>query len=75
MCYVLAHNNPKLLEKIMRGTESKTEEMFFYLSLETFVPKDPPLRPIRVMVDKALAELNDRQFPLPAQKQYVLRPV
>lgn len=42
----------------MRGTESKTEGMFFYLSLESFVPKDHPLRPIRAMVDKALAELN-----------------
>jgi len=42
----------------MRGIESQTEGMFFYLSIESFVPKDHPLRPIRAMVDKALAELN-----------------
>jgi transposase len=42
----------------MRGLETKTEAMFVYLSPESYVPKDHPLRPIRGMADKALAELN-----------------
>jgi transposase len=42
----------------MRGFENKTEAFFVYLSPESFVPKDHPLRPIRVMVEKALAELT-----------------
>lgn len=42
----------------MRGSETKTEGLFFYLSLESYVPKDHPLRSIRAMVDKALAELH-----------------
>jgi len=42
----------------MRGNDNKTEALFVYLSPETFVPKNHPLRPIRAMVDKALAELD-----------------
>lgn len=42
----------------MRGNDNKTEALFVYLSPETFVPKNHPLRPIRTMADKALAELN-----------------
>lgn len=42
----------------MRGSDNKTEAMFVYLSPETYVPKNHPLRPIRAMVDKALAELD-----------------
>jgi len=42
----------------MRGIENKTEALFVYLSPESYVAKDHPLRPIRVMVDKALAELD-----------------
>jgi transposase len=42
----------------MRGIENKTEALFVYLSPESYVPKDHPLRPIRLMVDKALAGLN-----------------
>lgn len=45
----------------MRGIESKTGAMFVYISPESYVPKDHPLRPIRIMVDKALTEL-DREF-------------
>ena len=42
----------------MRGIEPKTDVMFIYLSPESFVPKEHPLRPIRTMVDAALAELD-----------------
>lgn len=42
----------------MRGQDNSTEAMFVFLSPESFVPKDHPLRPIRKMVDAALAELN-----------------
>lgn len=42
----------------MRGNEPKTESMFVYLSPDAFVPKEHPLRPIRAMVDAALAELD-----------------
>ena len=42
----------------MRGFEPKTEALFVYLSPESFVPKDHPLRPIRVMADQALAGLS-----------------
>jgi transposase len=42
----------------MRGNEAKTDTMFVYLSPESFVPKEHPLRSIRTMVDAALAELD-----------------
>jgi transposase len=42
----------------MRGFEQQTDALFVYLSLESFVPKDHPLRPIRQMVDTALADLS-----------------
>lgn len=42
----------------MRGIENRTDAMFVYVSPDAFVPKDHPLRPIRTMVDKALAELD-----------------
>ena len=42
----------------MRGEDSKTEAMFYYLSPEKMVPQDHPLRPIRKMVDQALTELS-----------------
>jgi transposase len=43
----------------MRGNDNKTEALFVYVSPETFVPRNHPLRPIRTMADKALSELND----------------
>src|SRR5512145_306049 len=58
LCYIFAHNSLKLLENVMRGNEPKTDTMFVYLSPESFVPKEHPLRPIRTMVDAALAELD-----------------
>lgn len=42
----------------MRGQDNSTEAMFVFVSPESFVPKDHPLRPIRKMVDSALAELD-----------------
>lgn len=34
----------------MRGNETKTDAIFVYLSPQSFVPKEHPLRPIRTMV-------------------------
>lgn len=44
----------------MRGAESCQEAMFSYVSPEARVPQKHPLRPIRKMVDKALAELSPK---------------
>lgn len=41
----------------MRGNDLQQQTMFSYISLEARVPKDHPLRPIRIMVDNALIEL------------------
>jgi len=41
-----------------RGDNVKTEVLFCYLSPESVVPRDHPLRPIRKMVDQALEELS-----------------
>jgi transposase len=42
----------------MRGDDVQQDAMFSYLSPEARVPRDHPLRPIRDMVNKALAELS-----------------
>jgi hypothetical protein len=39
----------------MRGWDATTEALFSYVSCEARVPKDHPLRPIRQIVDQALA--------------------
>ncbi len=41
----------------MRGDDMQQQAMFSYLSPEARVPQDHPLRPIRNMVNQALAEL------------------
>jgi len=41
----------------MRGEDQQQQAMFSYLSPEARVPKDHPLRPIRILVDNALADL------------------
>jgi len=41
----------------MLGKEQKQQAMFSYVSLESRIPKDHPLRPMREMVDKALDNL------------------
>ena len=41
----------------MRGEDQNQQAMFSYVSPEARVPKDHPLRPIRIMVDNALVDL------------------
>ncbi len=41
----------------MRGEDHNQQAMFSYVSLEARVPKDHPLRPVRIMVDNALLNL------------------
>jgi transposase len=42
----------------MRGFEESSDNLFVYLSPESFVPKGHPLRPIRKMVEAALENLS-----------------
>lgn len=42
----------------MRGADTQQEALFSYLSPESRIPKNHPLRPIREMVNAALAELG-----------------
>jgi transposase len=42
----------------MRGVDVQQEGLFSYLSPESRIPKKHPLRPVRAMVNKALAELS-----------------
>jgi transposase len=44
----------------MRGVDHQQSQMFSYLSPETRVGKDHPLRAIRSMVDEVLAQLSRR---------------
>lgn len=44
----------------MRGEDLQQHELFSYGSLEERVPADHPLRPIRIMVDEALKDLDGR---------------
>jgi transposase len=49
----------------MRGLEDRNEALFIYVSPESFVPENHPLRPIRAMADKALQSLSkefDRMY-------------
>src|ERR1700686_2085643 len=41
----------------MRGKDQRPEVLFSYVSLETRIPADHPLRPIREIVDEALRKL------------------
>lgn len=43
----------------MRGSDSKTEALFTYVTPESFVPKDHPLRAIRKMADTALEGMDE----------------
>ncbi len=42
----------------MRGDDKKSEGMFYYISAESVVPQDHPLRPIRAIADKALEDMT-----------------
>jgi transposase len=42
----------------MRGEDQRSEGLFSYVRLETRIPADHPLRPIRELVDEALQELS-----------------
>ena len=44
----------------MRGVDHQQSQMFSYLSPETRVRKDHPLRAIRAMVDEVLTQLSRR---------------
>jgi hypothetical protein len=44
--------------KVVRGEDGKSAGMFSYVRLEERVPRDHPLRAIRVLFDAALAELS-----------------
>lgn len=43
----------------MRGTESGQQVMFSYVSLESRVPTDHPMRAVRAMTNRALRNLSD----------------
>lgn len=43
----------------MRGNDIRQDGLFSYVSPEARVPQHHPLRPIRAMVDQALADLHD----------------
>jgi transposase len=45
-------------ERAMRGEDVRTDALFSYVSCEARVPRDHPLRPIRAIVDEALAQLS-----------------
>src|SRR5262249_4979845 len=45
---------------VMRGEDCEQSSMFTYIPAERRVPKDHPLRAVRVMVDTALGELSWR---------------
>jgi transposase len=42
----------------MRGSDGMQEQLFTVAKLEDFVPSDHPLRPIRLLVNEALVQLN-----------------
>ena len=52
----------------MRGCDQHQQKMFSYLSPESRVPQNHPLRPIRIIVDKALKELSPVFHELYARK-------
>ena len=49
---------------IMRGLDQRTGELFSFIDLEARVRADHPLRPIRALVNEALAALESEFAPL-----------
>jgi len=43
----------------MRGNDDTQQPMFSYISLESRIPEDHPLRPVRRMVDRVLAGMSE----------------
>jgi len=43
----------------MRGNDNDQQAMFSYVSLESRIPADHPLRPVRRMVDRILSAMSD----------------
>lgn len=52
----------------MRGNENKQQPIYSFVSLEERVPADHPLRPIRVIVDRILADMTKRFEQLYAER-------
>ncbi len=44
----------------MRGPDIRQDSLFSTVSPESRVPKDPPLRPIRAIVDAAMLRLGPK---------------
>lgn len=44
----------------MRTPDHQQQKMFFYVSAERRIPKDHPLRPVKVMVEECLKSLDER---------------
>jgi transposase len=43
----------------MRTPDHQQQKMFFYISVEKRIPKDHPLRPVKLIVDEALKALDE----------------
>lgn len=56
-CPIIVEKNKG--EPTMRGADVTQDGMFSYLTLEDYVPKDHPLRPIREIVNAALREMDE----------------
>jgi transposase len=44
----------------MRGPDERPDQMWSYVSMDDRIPEDHPLRPLRLLVDRALRDLSPR---------------